>query len=267
MSSYTEEIPVAFDWNGSTLLGVHHRTSHPFSPGVLYVHGLPGDRADARRLPVRMARRLQTQGIAGLRVDLYASGVSSGEFYSVTYQNELEQILFLIREIHRRQLWSGPLILLGYSQAAKLVLAAARAEQAVNGMCFWSGILTRERSISVSERQASAVLSPSLRRAYIKDQQVVLEMGYGQWLAPALLRDVHAFSVDDHTSFPPIACCAIYGSEDSSTRESALLLQQAGREVAFIAGADHLFTNTAWEDQLMQTTETWLWRTFAHQGG
>lgn len=256
------EKPVTFNWRDGHLLGVYHQVPDPQAPGVFYIHGLPGDRTDARRLPVRMARRFQSRGIAGLRVDLYASGVSEGEFYRVTFSDELEQILFLVKEIRFRSLWQGPIILLGYSQAAKLILAAVQQKADIAGMCFWSGILTPEVMAGALIPKATTGNPQSLRRAYRKDKRIVLEMGYGQWIATELLQQIRTFSPGSEMLSPLIPNHAIYGGRDDSTRDSLDLLQQEGFDITLIPDADHLFTNSEWELQLMRATEDWVCATF-----
>lgn len=247
------EEPISFDWCGYTLLGIHHRVSNPDAPGLLYIHGMPGDRVDARRLPVRLSRSLQKLHFASLRIDLYASGVSDGVFHKLSYKSELSQILFLIDAIRKRALWRGPIVLLGFSEAGKLAISAARQHTDVAGICLWNGIITHEL-LPDDQR---------VRRLRRVDGQMVFDNNYGLWVNKAIIQEAQELSIAHSRMLPDIPILGVYGSSDPFTPASSALLNQAGHDVVFIDGADHLFTTTDWEASLMATTETWLHQQFA----
>lgn len=249
------EEPVTFDWHGNAMLGVFHTVEDIRAPGVLYVHGLPGDRVDVRRLAVRMARRLQKRGVAMLRVDLYASGVSEGAFHQLTYNTQLLQLSFLLNAIRQRNFWLGPIILFGFSQSAKLTVAAARKHSDVAGICLWSGILTHEPFDELPQIDR-------IRRPQRVNGQLVLDMGLGLWINRTLLLEMQEMSICQEEMMPKIPIFSVYGSEDASTQASRAFLQKTGSQVRIIPGADHLFTDTKSELILMEETEAWITKMF-----
>ncbi|MBA4492989.1 alpha/beta fold hydrolase [Paenactinomyces guangxiensis] len=246
------EIPVQFDWKGSSLLGILHQVSHFHAPLIFFLHGIPGDRVDTRRLPVRMARILQKRGIASLRIDFYGSGVSDGCFYEVTLDQQLEQILFLIKEIRSRRMSGGPIVLLGFSAAAKTALAAAEYERDLAGVCLWNGIVAREQ---MEKKHV-------IRRLYRVNGQMVFNIGYGVWLNKDLLTESDKFTFSDERPFPDLPILGIYGKLDTLTLSSRGLLERKGCSVQLIPDADHLFTRSCWESALMSRTEEWLIQLF-----
>lgn len=252
-----EENPVQFDWHGAALLGVHHRGNSADTPGVLYIHGMPGDRVDTRRLPVRMARRLQARGVAGLRVDLYGSGVSDGSFSNVTFLDELKQVLFLIEEIRKQGLWKGPTLLLGFSEAGKLAIRAAQNNADVAGLCLWNGVIAPE--------------PPGTEKKLLRLQrvagQLVFDIGYGVWVHRDILAETKQLCAASRDDLPDVPVLAVYGGADPITRTSREFLVQCGYAVEIIPGADHLFTSTAWEESLIAITEQWVYERFCLNPG
>ena len=201
---------------------------------------------------VRMARRLQTRGVAGLRVDLYASGVSDGSFHTVTLLQELEQVLYLMKEVRRQQLWQGPLILLGFSEAAKLAVEAARRSGDAAGLCLWNGMVAPEPWAAEQK----------LRRLHRVEGHLVFDMGYGVWVNRAVVKEAQQLTISCAESLPGVPVLGVFGGADEMTRASRTMLERAGHPTVIIPGADHLFTSTEWEAAAMAATEQWVCERF-----
>lgn len=76
-----EELPLAFDCEGDTLIGIVHRPESPSPRGVLsLVAGGPQYRAGCCRQLVYMARDFSAQGIPVMRFDHRGLGDGAGEF-------------------------------------------------------------------------------------------------------------------------------------------------------------------------------------------
>ncbi len=222
------------------------------APGILYIHGMPGDRVDTRRLPVRMARRLQKVGFSSLRVDLYASGISDGVFHNVTLNQQLSQVQFLLDEIRQKQLWSGPTIILAFSEAAKIAIHAALRNPDIAALCLWNGIITSEPFVPEN----------GLKRFHRVEGKMVYDIGYGVWLNKDLLSEEKEFCIYDEKLLTSLPIFAVYGGDDALTQASPALLKKANQTIKVVPGADHLFTKMDWEEELMRETEAWLTNKF-----
>ncbi|GCE14953.1 alpha/beta hydrolase [Tengunoibacter tsumagoiensis] len=245
------EEPIHFQWQGETLLGVHHRPQRKDVPGVIFVHGLMGNRVDVRRLFVRLARHLYHSDIASLRIDFQASGVSDGTFHMMTYTNQLSQLLYVIEEVQRRALWGGPLILLGASQGAKLVIAAARCHPAVAGVCLWSGLLANEDRELVQ-------IAPTNRKLRKIGKTIAFDSPWGVWCNKQLYSDFRHMTIHSPYDLPLIPLLGIYGDNDPATLATRAFLQQTEHELVVIPGGDHLLSQQVWEGELIESVPRWI---------
>lgn len=89
---------------------------------VLFCHGFRGSKIGPNRFFVRLARRLQADGVCALRFDQYGSGDSEGDFFDSSFTEWVTTTTTLAE----RYLADGYRVaLLGQSMGAAAVLAAA----------------------------------------------------------------------------------------------------------------------------------------------
>ncbi len=111
--SQTEEIPLVFECEGDSLLGIVHRPNKPASVGlVTIIAGGPQYRAGVARQVVNMARELSKQGIAVLRFDHRGVGDSAGTFRGFEHNGEdvrcaVEALRTQVPEVEEVVLWGG----------------------------------------------------------------------------------------------------------------------------------------------------------------
>ncbi|MEM2913117.1 MAG: alpha/beta fold hydrolase [Candidatus Bathyarchaeia archaeon] len=98
--------PLAFKNQGQQLIGILHipdeLKSGMKAPGILMLHGFTGNRTEAHRLFVHVARSLCDSGYVVLRFDFRGSGDSDGEFEDMTLPGEVSDaeraLAFLMRQ-------------------------------------------------------------------------------------------------------------------------------------------------------------------------
>jgi pimeloyl-ACP methyl ester carboxylesterase len=240
------EYPVEINWNGNRLLGIYHKSNTDRT--VFFIHGMPGDRVDYRRIMVRMARKLQKNGVSSIRMDLFASGVSDGSFQFVTLKDQVSQIAFIIDKFLELGYLKSPPILLGVSEGAKLVMHYLKNNTA-EGVCLWNGVFCKESWRSNYNQ---------VKRLTRIDGELVMDIGYGVWINRSVIYDSAELEVNNVSDIPDLPMLGIYGDDDILTVNSQTLLRQSHAQIHLIEGADHLFTNSKWEEKLLDYTLSWV---------
>jgi len=128
-----QEIPLAFDCHGDTLIGIVHQPEQAAKRGVLaVVAGGPQYRAGCCRQLVYMARDLSANGIPVMRFDYRGMGDGGGDFSGFQYvEDDLEAALRAFSEsvpgLEEVVLWGG-------CDAASAILIHAWRHPIVTGM-------------------------------------------------------------------------------------------------------------------------------------
>jgi pimeloyl-ACP methyl ester carboxylesterase len=104
--------------NGHRIATAYHGA--PDGRVVICCHGFLGDKLGPRRTFVRLANRLQAQGIATLRFDQYGSGDSAGDFFDSSFDDWSATAAALVR---REQADGHRVALLGQSMGGAAALA------------------------------------------------------------------------------------------------------------------------------------------------
>lgn len=174
---------------------------------VLFMHGIPGDRVDSRRLPVRIARLLCNSGIAALRIDLYATSFSRGDYEEVTLSLYKQCMLFIINSIRDRYSVSN-FILVAFSEAGKVAMKL-QSEISVSGICFCNAILAKEENVD----------ELSVNRFYRKKSNFVVDIKFGVWININLIKEIRDWCVNK-TEFLKNSYLFIYGTGDKMTQNT-----------------------------------------------
>ena len=242
---------ISIPWNDDFLYGVFHEEDYISDKMVVFIHGIPGDRVDARRLPVRIARNLLKYHISSIRVDLYASGVSKGEFGSVTLADQKEQIKYIINYVRNNLHYRGKIILVAFSEAAKIANVIARECDDISGICYCNGILVKEE------------IADSLRvkRLYMRDGMFVANIGFGVWLNSNIISEIDEWSLHNTSELACLDSLFIYGEDDDLTTKSKQFINgiiDNYYRMEVIKGADHLFTNSIFDKEIISTISSWI---------
>lgn len=227
-----------FYYNGKTLMGVFHTAEVESHTYVMIIHGIPGDRVDTRRMNVKIARRLAENGVHCLRVDFLASGISEGDYVDVSYSGLCDQITFIAEQLCAFDPTAN-IILLAFSEAGKIVLQVMSKTQYLKKAILCNGVLEGYDNTECI----------NLKRAWKKGKNILVDLGYGVWINANLLKEKCSYSLLELANTKTII--GIYGTGDILTEASRLALIAANIKVIDIPGADHLFTNKEWEDQVI----------------
>lgn len=107
------EVPIVFDCEGDSLVGIVHKTEQPARIGVItIIAGGPQFRGGVGRGMVSMARDLCSNGIPVLRFDYRGMGDSSGAFagfedIAADLQSAVDAFLREVPELEKVVLWGG----------------------------------------------------------------------------------------------------------------------------------------------------------------
>ncbi len=212
---------------------------------VLFIHGIPGDRVDSRRLPVRIARLLCDSGIATLRIDLYATSFSRGAYEEVTLSLYKQCMSFIINSIKDRYSVSN-FILVVFSEAGKVAMKL-QSEISVNGICFCNAILAKEENVD----------ELSVNRFYRKNNNFVVDIKFGVWINIKLIKEIRDWCVDK-TGFLKNRYLFIYGAEDKLTQNTRDMIKNIEGEKILLEQEDHLFTSGRNDERIACEILRWI---------
>lgn len=239
-----------FKSGGANLLGIWRRTGQTGVPVVLFHHGFTGNKCEAHRIFVKLARRFAAEGIESFRFDFFGSGDSEGEIKNVTLtmwlQNSMDAVDYL------RQNGANRIVLLGFSFGA-FVAAATAAKIEPEGLILWAPIFHPfERMMREKELLAQA-----------KD------MGYanlgGEELGVSLMEDAAGLQIPKIFKTYSGNVLLVHGSEDASAlpaeseRFKAFYRPSAKKiDLEWIQGANHSFDRPDWEKRVIAITASWV---------
>jgi exosortase A-associated hydrolase 1 len=140
-----EEIPVAFDCCGDTLIGIVHAPQHPVSQGVLMVvAGGPQYRAGCCRQLTQIARQLASNGIAVMRFDYRGLGDGSGEYSG--FQDIYDDLTAALKTFQRLAPGVREMTLWGGCDAASACMLHGWRLPQVSGMILGNPFASSEES-------------------------------------------------------------------------------------------------------------------------
>jgi pimeloyl-ACP methyl ester carboxylesterase len=105
---------------------------------VILSHGFTGTKVESGRLFVTLARELARSGITALRFDFMGSGDSSGEFYEMSPNTEIADLIDVISWARRKKYQR--LGLLGMSLGGAISICAAARSPAVRALVTLSAV-------------------------------------------------------------------------------------------------------------------------------
>jgi len=203
---------------------------------------------------VKCSRALAQAGVASLRFDFYGSGESDGEFRQMTLRGEIADgraaVAFL-----RKQKGIDPkrLGLLGLSLGGAVAATLAPSVHA-KALVLWSAVAHTARLGDIVKKTARKI--PGKPGAFEYDARE---------LHPRLMEDVLKVEPIRHIARYKGATLIIHPEMDetvpiSHARDFFHAAGSATKEVAIIAGADHVFTAVPWEQGVIARTVQWFGR-------
>jgi dipeptidyl aminopeptidase/acylaminoacyl peptidase len=242
---------------GKTLRGVLHlpATAQPHSArAVVLFHGFTGNRMESHWMFVKCSRALAQADVASLRFDFYGSGESDGEFRQMTLRGEITDgraaVAFLRRQ---RSIDPKRVGLLGLSLGGAVAAALAPGVRA-KALVLWSAVAHTARLGDIVKKLARRI--PDKPGAFEYDAREI---------HPRLMEDVLKVEPIRHIARYKGPTLIIHPEMDetvpiSHARDFFHATRSETKEVAIIAGADHVFTAIPWEQEVIARTVQWFAR-------
>jgi uncharacterized protein len=240
---------------GKTLRGVLHLPVHSpaqTSPAVVLFHGFTGNRMESHWMFVKCSRALAQAGIASLRFDFYGSGESDGEFRQMTLGGEIADgraaVAFMRKQ---RGIDSGRVGLLGLSLGGAVAATLAPGIDA-KALVLWSAVAHTARLGDLIKKKARRI--PNKPGAFEYDARE---------LHPRLMEDVLKVEPIRHIVRYRGPTLVIHPENDETVplSHAKAFFQAAGtatKDIAIIAGADHVYTAIPWEHEVIFRTTQWF---------
>lgn len=105
---------------------------------VILSHGYTGNKQESGRLFVTMARALAKEGFSALRFDFMGSGDSSGEFYEMSPNTEIRDLLAVIAWAKKKKYQDIGLLGLSFGGAVSICSSAQSPD--VKVLVTWSSV-------------------------------------------------------------------------------------------------------------------------------
>jgi len=240
---------------GRTLRGMLHLPAGALTqpvPGVVLLHGFTGDRMESHWIFVKCARALAQGGIGALRFDFYGSGESDGEFREMTLSGEMGDARAAVTFLQGQPgIDGGRLGLLGLSLGGAVAAAIAAGVDA-KAVVLWSAVahtarlrqlikqFTRKIPGKAGSREFNAhEINPRLEEDILKVDPV---RHLARYRGPTLI--IHP-EKDEHI---PV----------SHAHDFFKAARTETKELAIIAGADHVYTSVPWEREVISRTARWF---------
>ncbi|MGD1102823.1 MAG: alpha/beta fold hydrolase [Terriglobia bacterium] len=224
------------------------------APGVVLLHGFTGNRMESHWMFVKCSRALAQAGFASLRFDFYGSGESDGEFREMTLRGEIADgraaVAFL-----RAQTGIDPerVGLLGLSLGGAVAAALALSVQA-KAVVLWSAVAHTARLRELFKQSAKKI--PGKPGAVEFDACEI---------SSRLIEDVLKVEPIRHLARYKGPTLIVHPEKDEAIPVSHArdFFQAAGadvKELAIIAGADHVYTSIPWEQEVIFRSVQWFGR-------
>lgn len=254
--------PVIFKNQNQELVGILHLPNHlkqdRKTPGVVMFHGFTGNKTEAHRLFVQVARRLCDAGFTVLRFDFRGSGDSDGEFEDMTLPGEVDDakaaLTFLTRQ---RRVDRDKIGVIGLSMGGRVATILASEDDRVKFAVLYSAALgpLRDRFLSQMSKDKLEKLNSG----------EAVEILNGWYLKKSFFDTVDYLIPFNIMSSIRIPMLIIHGDQDF-----LVPLEEAERgygiinglndknELYIVKGGDHTFSKKEHTIEVINKTLSWL---------
>ena len=258
-----KEVAVQFENEGQMMYGMLHLPDgEPKHPCAIFLHGYTGNRIEDHCLFVKAARDLCEHGIACLRFDFRGSGESQGNFAEITADGEIADAKKAIEFLATiESIDTGRIGLVGLGLGG-LVASGVAATGNIKSLALWAPAALVDFLV---ERGGRVVKDPY---AWLPEKLKAAIKKSGRVDVGGFVRGKPYFESLKHID--PLREIAKYcgpvlivqGSEDEVTLpiNSEYLYDhvQGRRLLVVVDGADHTFSSSQWENQVIETTQLWF---------
>ncbi|MEM1507507.1 MAG: alpha/beta fold hydrolase [Candidatus Bathyarchaeia archaeon] len=254
--------PVAFKNKGQQIIGILHKPDnikpHEKVPGIVMFHGFTGNRSEAHRLFVQIARGLSSYGFIVLRFDFRGSGDSDGDFEDMTLPEEVSDaeraVTFLLRQ---RNVDGERVGVIGLSMGGRVAAILASKDERIKFAVLYSPALSplKERFLSLMNKEA-------LRRL---ESGEPIEVSSGWYLKKAFFETIDYVVPLDIMGKIRVPILIIHGDRDEviPVEESVKAYERIKglnekNELYIVKGGDHTFSKREHTLEVLKKTVEWL---------
>ncbi|MEM2303546.1 MAG: alpha/beta fold hydrolase [Candidatus Bathyarchaeia archaeon] len=254
--------PVVFKNQNQELVGILHLPDdlkpEEKTPGVVMFHGFTGNKTEAHRLFVQVARKLCKSGFTVFRFDFRGSGDSDGEFEDMTLPSEVDDaeaaLTFLIKQ---RRVDKRRVGVIGLSMGGRVATILASKDERVKFAILYSAALgpLRDRFLSHMSKDALERLNAG----------EAIEVSDGWYLRKSFFDTVDYVVPFEVMSKIKIPVLIIHGD-----RDLLVPLEEAEKgyeiirglndknELYIVKGGDHTFSKREHTLEVINKTLNWL---------
>ena len=274
-----------FPSRGLRVLGVLHTPEvQPCGAALVFLHGWAGYRIGPHQMFTKMARRAAGQGFHCLRFDFRGRGDSEGDAASTTLSTMIEDARAAVAMVCE-ETGVEHVALIGDCSGSEVAIGAGVLDQRIDALVLWSAPIVGGDRSEADAAKRRGVYATYLSKLFRRETWAKLFAGRLQ--PDMIVRALRSGGkgageegaesdreIDWHRRFVdfPGEVLFIYGGNDPTT-PSALahyeeLSREAGREFSqhVVEGANHAFYSLGWEDDVMDTSLTWLARRYRAVG-
>lgn len=283
----TTEIPLRFDCEGASLVGMLHRPGSASRRGVLIVVGGPQYRIGSHRQFLLLARALAEAGIPAMRFDYRGMGDSDGEFQG--FENIGEDIACAVDAFFDAQPGMEEVVLWGLCDAASAILFYAPGDARVAGAVLLNPWVRSESGYAKTQLKHYYLQRVASRELWSKILRGRFDIAGSLASFVGIVRKAASQGKDERNGGDappgggsnPLAermatgfrrfgkpVLLVMSGNDLTAREfdDAANASAAWRE-AFASGrlvrrdlaaADHTFSRRAWRDEVAAWTREWI---------
>lgn len=277
----SDEVPLTFNCNGDTLVGVLHRPAAPPELGVVIVVGGPQYRVGSHRQFILLARNLAGRGIAALRFDCRGMGDSDGEFRG--FENIEPDIAAAIDTMTHELPSLRRIVLWGLCDATLAICIRARRDRRVGGIVLvnpWVRTLQSEARAQLRHYYLARLIQREFLRKILSGEFNPVRAGRD--LLGNLVKVFRQSTPDQQSGGSnPLAermatelqhfsgnVLLIVSGRDMTAREfdDAIRQSKSWRQLCASArvtrrdfpDADHTFSRREWRDTVADWTQDWV---------
>lgn len=216
---------------------------------ILFCHGFVGHKITPHRMAPNLSRKLSELGYSVLRADCIGAGDSEGDASYMTIPGEVEDQYLAYIEVCKKKTWKK-VIILGYSLGGTIASLLTKKIPS-SALILWSPVSNPYWNIY-------HILGHDLFYKGLSGENVSIEGDYVDSNFFKGLIEINPLScIKEYLN--PIKI--IHGSEDKDVLPINGInysLSSCNSELHFVEGADHTYSNTVFQEELLDETITFV---------